>query len=313
MNKSSKIYVAGHSGLVGSSILRKLKSEGHKNIITFSHSDLDLIDTNAVDTMFRLYRPRYVFLAAAKVGGIYANNMQSGDFFYDNMMIQTNIINAAKKYNVKKLLFLGSSCIYPKNAPQPISENSLMTSPLEPTNSAYAIAKIAGIEMCKSYNKQWGCNFISMMPCNLYGPEDNFSAMNSHVLPALMIKFHEAKTNNIPQVELWGDGTPKREFMFVDDCAEAAYFLMQNYDSPSHINVGSGYDVPISFLAKMIKDIVGYKGDIVWNKSYPNGTDRKLLDISKIKSLGWEPSVSLEDGIKETYEWFKENYKNIKK
>lgn len=312
MRRTSKIYVAGHNGLVGSAIVRKLKDDGHKNIMTFSHDELDLTDKNATETMFRLYKPSYVFMAAAKVGGIHANNTQSGEFFYQNIMIQTNVIEAARKYGTKKLLFLGSSCIYPKECPQPIKEEYLMTAPLEITNSGYATAKIAGIEMCKSYRRQWGCNFISVMPCNLYGVGDNFSLMNSHVLPALIRKFHEAKLNGIPQVEVWGDGTPKREFLYVDDLAEALIFLMHNYNEPGHINVGAGYDVPINFLVKMIKDIVGYKGEIVWNKSYPNGTMQKLMDSSKIKELGWEPKIDLEQGIKETYKWFVENYNNIR-
>ncbi|NMC60039.1 MAG: GDP-L-fucose synthase [Candidatus Methanofastidiosa archaeon] len=312
MRRTSKIYVAGHNGLVGSAIVRKLKDDGHKNIMTFSHDELDLTDKNATETMFRLYKPSYVFMAAAKVGGIHANNTQSGEFFYQNIMIQTNVIEAARKYGTKKLLFLGSSCIYPKECPQPIKEEYLMTAPLEITNSGYATAKIAGIEMCKSYRRQWGCNFISVMPCNLYGVGDNFSLMNSHVLPALIRKFHEAKLNGIPQVEVWGDGTPKREFLYVDDLAEALIFLMHNYNEPGHINVGAGYDVPINFLVKMIKDIIGYKGEIVWNKSYPNGTMQKLMDSSKIKELGWEPKIDLEQGIKETYKWFVENYNNIR-
>jgi len=313
MRKTSKIYVAGHNGLVGSAIIRKLKDNGHKNIMTFSHDELDLTDKNATETMFRLYKPSYVFMAAAKVGGIHANNTQSGEFFYQNIMIQSNVIEAARKYGTKKLLFLGSSCIYPKECPQPIKEEYLMTAPLEITNSGYATAKIAGIEMCKSYRRQWGCNFISVMPCNLYGVGDNFSLMDSHVLPALIRKFHDAKLNGIPQVEVWGDGTPKREFLYVDDLAEALIFLMHNYNEPGHINVGAGYDVPISFLVKMIKDIVGYKGEIVWNKSYPNGTMQKLMDSSKIKEMGWEPQTDLEKGIKETYKWFVENYEKIRK
>jgi len=313
MRKTSKIYVAGHNGLVGSAIVRKLKDDGHKNLITFSHDELDLTDKSATETMFRLYKPSYVFLAAAKVGGIHANNTQSGEYFYQNIMIQTNVMEAARKYGVKKLLFLGSSCIYPKECPQPIKEEYLMTAPLEITNSGYATAKIAGIEMCKSYRRQWGSNFISAMPCNLYGIGDNFSLMESHVLPALIRKFHDAKLNGIPQVEVWGDGTPKREFLYVDDVADALVFLMRNYNELGHINIGAGYDVPISFLVKMIRDIVGYKGEVVWNKSYPNGTMQKLMDSSKIKELGWEPSIDLEKGIKTTYQWFVENYGNIRK
>lgn len=313
MKKTSKIYVAGHNGLVGSAIMRKLRANNHRNVFTFSRRELDLSRKCDVDTMFRLYRPTYVFLAAARVGGIHANNTQSGEYFYDNIMIQTNVMDAARRYGVKKLLFLGSSCIYPKFAEQPIKEESLMTAPLEPTNSAYATAKIAGIEMCKAYRKQWGSNFISAMPCNLYGPNDNFNIPGSHVLPAFIRRFHDAKENGISSVELWGDGTPLREFMHVDDVADALYFLMQEYDSPLHINVGTGYDVPIKFLAKMIADIVGYDGEITYNREYPNGTPKKLLDSSKLHELGWVPSISLEEGIKSTYEWFKENYQNIRK
>jgi len=313
MRKSSKIYVAGHNGLVGSAIMRKLKDERHRNIFTFSHKELDLTNKADTETMFRLYRPTYVFLAAARVGGINANNTESGDYYYDNIMLQTNVIEAARKYGAKKLVFLGSSCIYPKECPQPIKEEYLMTAPLEITNSAYATAKIAGIEMCKAYRKQWGSNFISVMPCNLYGPNDNFSLMGSHVLPAFIRKFHDAKLNGIPQVEAWGDGTPRREFLHVDDLAEALYFLMLNYSGANHINVGSGVDVPIRFLAKMIKDIVGYEGEVTWNKEYPNGTMQKLLDSSKVKTLGWEPSITLDKGVCATYEWFKENYKHIRK
>ncbi len=313
MKKRSKIYIAGSTGLVGSAIIRKLKEEGYRNLIYFTHKELDLINKEATETMFRLYRPQYVFMAAGRVGGIHANNTQSGEFFYENMMMEMNVIDAARKYNVKKLLFLGSSCIYPKEAPQPIKEEYLMSSALESTNSAYATAKIAAIEMCKSYRKQWGCNFISVMPCNLYGPRDNFSLMNSHVLPAFIRKFHEAKINNISSVELWGDGTPRREFMHVDDLANALYFLMENYNDPDHINVGMGYDIPISFLAKMIKDIVKYEGEIYWNKDHPNGTMRKLMDNSRIRELGWSPSIDLEEGLKNTYKWFVNNYEDIRK
>lgn len=313
MKRTSKIYVAGHNGLVGSAIVRKLKSEGHRNIMTFCHDKLDLTNKADTETMFRLYRPTYVFLAAAKVGGIHDNNTKSGEYFYHNIMIQTNVMEAARKYGVKKLLFLGSSCIYPKFAEQPIKEESLMTAPLEPTNSAYSTAKIAGIEMAKDYRKQYGSNFISVMPCNLYGPNDNYAIPGSHVLPAFIRRFHDAKEQGISSVEIWGDGTPLREFMHVDDLADALYFLMQEYDSPLHINVGAGYDVPIKFLAKMIADIVGYTGEIKYNREYPNGTPKKLLDSSKIESLGWKPQISLEQGIKDTYEWFKENYKDIRK
>jgi len=313
MRKTSKIYVAGHNGLVGSAIVRKLKDEGHKNIVTFDHSELDLTNKTEVEAVFRVCKPRYVFLAAAKVGGIHANNVEPGEYFYENIMIQTNVMEAARKFGIRKLLFLGSSCIYPKLAEQPIKEEYLMTGFLEPTNSAYATAKIAGIEMCKSYRKQYGSNFISVMPTNLYGPNDNFNIPGSHVLPAFIRRFHEAKINGIPAVEIWGDGTPLREFLYVDDLANALYTLMIEYDLPQHINVGAGYDVPIKFLAKMIKDIVGYEGEIVYNREYPNGTPKKLLDSSKINELGWKPKISLDEGIKLTYQWFQENYENIRK
>jgi GDP-L-fucose synthase len=313
MKKTSKIYVAGHNGLVGSAIVRALKEAGHRNILTFSHKDLDLADKKETEIMFRLHKPSYVFLAAAKVGGIYANNTLSGEYFYENIQIQTNVIEAARKSEIKKLLFLGSSCIYPRDCPQPIKEEYLLTAPLEQTNSAYATAKIAGIEMCKAYRKQYGSNFISVMPTNLYGPYDNFALMGSHVLPAMIRKFYDAKLNGIGTVELWGDGSPKREFLHVDDLAEALIFLMHEYNDPVHINVGSGEDVPIKFLAKMIADIIGYKGEIFWNVEYPNGTPRKLMDSSKINSLGWSPKISLEKGIKDTYQWFIDNYDNLRK
>ena len=313
MRKTSKIYVAGHNGLVGSAIVRKLKYEGHKNIIVFDRKDLDLTKKDDVETMFRLYHPTYIFLAAARVGGIHANNTESGEYFYDNIMIQTNVMEAARKVKSRKLLFLGSSCIYPRLSEQPIKEEYLMTNHLEGTNSAYAVAKIAGIEMCKSYRKQYGSNFISVMPANLYGPNDNFNIPGAHVLPAFIRRFHEAKRDGVGVVELWGDGTPLREFLHVDDVADALYLLMKEYDSPLHINVGAGYDVPIKFLAKMIADIVGYEGEVKYNREYPNGTPKKLLDSSKIKDLGWEPKITLENGIKSTYEWFIENYENIRK
>jgi GDP-L-fucose synthase len=313
MKKTSKIYVAGHNGLVGSAIVKKLKENGHRNIITFSHSELDLTNKGDTEAMFRLYKPTYVFLAAAKVGGIYANNSASGEFFYDNISIQTNVMEAARKSGAKKLLFLGSSCIYPRECPQPIKEEYLMSAPLEQTNSAYAIAKIAGIEMCKAYRKQYGANFISVMPTNLYGPNDNFALMGSHELPAMIRKFHDAKASGIKMVELWGDGTPRREFLHVDDLASALILLMEEYNSPIHINVGAGQDVPIKFLAKMIADIVGYDGEIFWNMEYPNGTPQKLLDSSKIKELGWSPKITLDKGVQDTYKWFVDNYKDLRK
>lgn len=313
MNKTSKIYVAGHNGLVGSSIVRKLKEERYKNILTFNREELDLTDKSSTETMFRLYKPTYVFLTAAKVGGIHANNIESGEYFYDNIMIQTNVIEAAKKYGVKKLLFLASSSVYPKESFQPIKEEYLLSSYLDPIKSPYVTAKISGIEMCKAYRKQWGCNFISAISCNLYGPNDNFSLTDSHVIPAFIRKFYDAKINGIPQVEVWGDGSPNREFMYVDDLADALYFLMKNYDTSNHINVGSKIEVPIGFIAKMIKDIIEYEGDIIWNQEMPNGTLRKLLDSSKIEYLGWKSSISLEKGIKKTIKWFIQNYKNIRK
>lgn len=313
MKKNSKIYIAGHTGLVGSSIIRKLEDDRYKNILTFSHSQLDLTNKGETESMFKYFTPDYVFLAAAKVGGVYSNNTLPGEYLYDNIMIETNIIEAARKYGVKKLLFLGSSCIYPRNCPQPIKEEYIMTAPLEPTNSAYALAKITGIEMCKAYRKQYGCDFISVIPCNLYGPHDNFSLMHSHVLPAMIRKFHDAKISGVGAVELWGDGSPRREFLHVDDLAEAAVFLMEEYDNPGHINIGAGEDVPIKFLAKMIADIIEYKGEVIWNMEYPNGTPKKLLDSYKINEMGWKSLISLERGIKETYEWFLENYNNLRK
>jgi len=313
MRKRSKIYVAGHNGLVGSAIVRKLKEEGHANIITYNRSELDLTNKSDTEAMFRLCKPTYVFLAAARVGGIHANNTESGEYFYDNIMIQSNVMEAARKAGVKKLLFLGSSCIYPKMAEQPIKEESLMTGLLEPTNSGYATAKIAGIEMCKTYRKQYGSNFISVMPTNLYGPNDNFNIPGAHVLPAFIRRFHEAKRDGISTIELWGDGSPLREFMHVDDLAEALYILMLEYDKSQHINVGAGYDISIKFLAKMIGDIIGYEGETTYNREYPNGTPKKLLDSSKMNDLGWKPRISLEDGIKDTYKWFLENYENIRK
>jgi GDP-L-fucose synthase len=313
MRKTSKIYVAGHNGLVGSAIVRKLKEEKHKNIITFDRKDLDLSKKDDVETMFRLYRPTYVFLAAAKVGGIHDNNTKSGQYFYENLQIQTNVMEAARKYGSRKLLFLGASSIYPRLSEQPIKEEYLLSSPLQPNNSGYSVAKIAGIEMCKSYRRQYGSNFISAIPCNLYGPKDNFNIPGAHVLPAFIRKFYEAAKEGIGTVELWGDGTPLREFLHSDDLAEALYLLMQEYDSPQPINIGAGYDISIEFLARMIADIIGYKGEITYNREYPNGTPKKLLDSTKITNLGWKPELSLEMGIKNTFKWFLENYDIIRK
>jgi len=307
MEKNSKIYVAGHRGLVGSAIFRELQKNGYINIITRNHTDLDLTSQISVEEFFSKEKPEYVFLAAAKVGGIVANDKYSAEFIKNNLMIETNVIDFAYKNKVKKLLFLGSSCVYPKNCPQPIKEEYLMTGELESTNRAYAIAKIAGITMCQSYNKQYGTNFISVMPTNLYGENDNFDLENSHVLPALIRKFDDAKNNNAKEVGLWGTGNPKREFLYVDDLANVCVFLMNNYNDSEIINIGVGEDLSILELANMVKEIVGYEGEIVWDKSKPDGTLRKLLDISKIKSLGWKPNVSLEDGIKKTYDWYKEN------
>lgn len=313
MRKSSKIYIAGHTGLVGSSIVRKLQDERHKNLIFFPKEELDLSIKDQVETMFRLYKPEYVFLAAAKVGGIHDTNTRPGEFFYQNLCIQSNVMEAARKYGTKKLLFIGSSSIYPRLAEQPMKEDFICTGSLDPTNSGYSVAKIAGIEMCKSYRKQYGSNFITAISTNLYGPNDNFNIPGAHVLPAFIRKFHDAKIDGITSVELWGDGTPLREFLHVDDLAEALYMLMEEYNDPKPINVGAGYDVPIKFLAKMVADIIGYKGEITYNREYPDGSPKKLLDSSKINEMGWKSLISLEKGIKETYEWFLENYNNLRK
>jgi GDP-L-fucose synthase len=307
MEKTAKIFVAGSNGMVGSSIVRKLKAEGYTNLLTTSSKELDLRNQQAVTDFFSKNKPEYVFLAAAKVGGIYANDKYPAEFLYDNLMIQNNVIHNAYLRNVKKLLFLGSSCIYPKLAQQPIKEEYLLTGSLEPTNEAYAIAKISGVEMCKFYKKQYGCNFISAMPTNLYGINDNFNLANSHVLPALLRKFIEAKDNNLPTVSIWGSGTPMREFLFVDDLASASLFLMQNYTDGETINVGTGVDVTIKELAETIKKIVDYKGELVFDSSKPDGTPRKLLDVSKINTLGWKHTKNLEDGIRETLQWLKKN------
>jgi GDP-L-fucose synthase len=307
MDKDSKIYVAGHTGLVGSAIVRNLQSKGYTNIITRTHKELDLTNQEAVRNFFEEERPEYVFLAAAKVGGIRANSTYPADFIYENLMIECNVIKAAHDYKVKKLLFLGSSCIYPKMAPQPIKEEYLLSGYLEPTNEAYAIAKIAGLKMCQYFKRQYGDNFISCMPTNVYGPNDNFDLENSHVIPALIRKFHEAKIENKPYVEIWGTGTPRREFLYVDDLADACVFLMENYDGEETVNVGTGKDVTIRELAEIISKVVGYKGELKFDTSKPDGTPRKLLDVSKLNELGWKYKVELVDGIKKTYEWFLEN------
>lgn len=302
MNKSDKIYIAGHSGMVGSAISRKLKEEGFENIITRSSKELDLRNQQAVNNFFRKEKPDYVFLAAAKVGGIIANNTYRAEFIYDNLMIETNIIHSAWEQHTKKLMFLGSSCIYPKLAPQPLKEDYLLSGYLEETNRPYAIAKITGIELCDAYRAQYGCNFISAMPTNLYGPNDNYHPQNSHVLPALLRKFITAKVEEKPYVEIWGSGTPKREFLHVDDLADACYFLMQHYNEPGLINVGVGNDISIKDLAVLVKEIVGYTGEIKMDTSKPDGTPRKLMDVSKLNNFGWRAKINLEQGIKMVYE-----------
>ena len=304
MNTASRIYVAGHRGLVGSAIVRALHANGFTNLILRTRDELDLLDQRAVAEFFTHEKPEFVFLAAAKVGGIMANKEFPADFIYQNLEIQNNIIESAHRNGVTKLLFLGSSCIYPKLAAQPIKEEYLLSGPLEPTNDAYAIAKIAGSMMCQSYRKQYGSNFISLMPTNLYGENDNFDLTSSHVLPALIRRFHEAKENGAPTVTLWGTGTPMREFLHVDDLASAALHLMQHYNEPEIINVGTGEDVSIKELAELIRDTVGYTGELVWDTDKPDGTPRKLLDVSKLHSLGWKHAISLPEGIKTTYDWF---------
>ncbi len=312
MNKSSKIYIAGHRGLVGSAIMRKLHADGYTNTITRTKDELDLIKQNDVEAFFEKERPEYVFLAAAKVGGIVANNTYPAEFIYSNLIIQTSIIHASYKYDIKKLLFLGSSCIYPKFAPQPMKEEYLLTGALEATNEPYAVAKIAGLKMCQSYNRQYGTNFISVMPTNLYGPNDNFDLNNSHVLPALIRKFHEAKLETqqpCPQpITLWGTGSPRREFLYVNDLACACLFLMQNYDENEIVNIGTGKDITIKEVAGIIKDVIGYKGEVLWDDTKPDGTPRKLLDVTKINGLGWKAKTSLEEGIKKTYAWYADTY-----
>ena len=309
MSLDAKIYVAGHRGLVGSAIVRNLEDKGYTNIICRTHKELDLTNQEAVRTFFEQERPEYVFLAAAKVGGIHANNTYPADFIYDNLMIQNNVIKAAHDFGVKKLLFLGSTCIYPKMAPQPIKEEYLLTGALEETNEAYAVAKIAGLEMCKFFKRQYGDNFISCMPTNLYGPNDNFDLKNSHVLPALIRKFHEAKVNNSEVVEVWGTGTPLREFLYVDDMADSCVFLMENYDGEQHVNIGTGEEVSIRELAETVKEVVGFEGELVFNTDMPDGTPRKLTTVDKLHGLGWKHKVSLNEGIKLAYDWFLENYK----
>ncbi|MEM5016272.1 GDP-L-fucose synthase [Metabacillus indicus] len=307
MEKQAKIYVAGHRGLVGSAILRKLQSEGYTNLVYKTSSELDLRDPKQVYAFFEQEKINYVFLAAAKVGGIVANNEYPADFIRDNLMIQTNVIDAAYQNNVEKLLFLGSTCIYPKLAPQPLKEDYLLTGELEPTNEPYAIAKIAGIKMCQSYNRQYNTKYISAMPTNLYGENDNFDLHTSHVLPALIRKFHEAKENKADFVEVWGTGSPKREFLYSDDLADACLFLMNNYEGNDIVNIGVGDDLPIGELAGKVKDVVGFEGEIRFDTSKPDGTPRKLVDVTRINSLGWKATTSLDEGLQKAYTWFLQN------
>ena len=305
MEKNSKIYVAGYKGLVGSAIVANLRSKGYENTMGRTHAELDLTDQAAVEKFFREEKPEYVFLAAARVGGIVANNTYPADFIMDNELIQCNVIRSSYKNNVKKLLFLGSCCIYPKLCPQPIKEEYLLTGPLEPTNEAYALAKISGLKMCRYFNMQYGTNYISVMPANLYGPNDNFDLNTSHVIPALIRKMHEAVTENRPDVEIWGTGKPLREFLYVDDMADACVFLMENYDGDEYFNVGTGKEISIRELAVIIKDIAGFQGKLVFDESKPDGTPRRLLDISRLEKAGWKYKVELEDGLRRTYEFYK--------
>ncbi|MCR4650418.1 MAG: GDP-L-fucose synthase [Lachnospiraceae bacterium] len=307
LEKNDKIYVAGHRGLVGSAIVRALNRAGYTNIVGRTHSELDLIDQAAVREFFEAERPEVVVLAAAKVGGINANQTAPAEFAYENMQIQCNVIKCCHDYKVKKLLFLGSTCIYPKMAPQPIPEDALLTGPLETTNEAYAIAKISGLEMCKFFKMQYGDDFISCMPTNLYGPYDNYDLSGSHVMPALIRKFHEAKINNSPSVELWGTGSPLREFLYSDDMADACVYLLEHYDGLQHVNIGTGKEVTIKQLAELVRTTVGYEGEIVWNTDMPDGTPRKLTDVTKLHELGWTHKIELEEGVKLAYDWFREN------
>ena len=307
MDRTDRIFVAGHQGLVGSAIVRRLQSEGYRNLLLRSRKELDLENQHAVNTFFDETRPQYVFLAAAKVGGIMANNTYPADFIRNNIAIQMNVIEAAHRTAVRKLLFLGSSCIYPKYAEQPIREEALLGGPLEPTNEAYAVAKIAGIKMCQSYNRQYGTNFVSVMPTNLYGPNDNFDLMSSHVLPALMRKFHEAKESGSPEVVVWGSGRVYREFLHVDDMADACVYVMHHHDGSEILNIGCGEDVTIAEVAQLMKETVGFDGDIVFDSSKPDGSPRKLLDVSRLFALGWRPSIDLRRGLAETYAWFQQN------
>jgi GDP-L-fucose synthase len=308
MEQHQKIYVAGHTGMVGSAIVRKLQALGYTNIVTRSSAELDLCNQAAVQTFFKEEQPAFVFMAAAKVGGIHANNTFRADFIYDNIMMEANVIHAAYQYQIEKLLFLGSSCIYPKLAPQPLKEDYLLAGQLESTNEPYAIAKIAGIKLCEAYRAQYACNFISAMPTNLYGPNDNYDLQNAHVLPALIRKFHEAKVQQAPEVVLWGTGKPMREFMHVDDLAAACCFLMQAYNEAEFVNIGTGVDITIAALAQLIKEIVGYEGELINDITKPDGTPRKLMDVSKMTALGWSAQIDLEIGIRSVYEAYKSTH-----
>jgi GDP-L-fucose synthase len=312
MNKNCKIYVAGHNGLSGSALVRKLRSNGYSNILTCDKNNLNLKNKEQTEEWFSKNQPEYVFLAAAKVGGIYANNKYPAEFIYDNLEIQNNVIHSSYKFNVKKLLFMGSICIYPKFAPEPVNETSLLNGSLEPSNEWYAIAKIAGIKMCQAYRKQYGCNFISAMPCNLYGINDNFHLENSHVLPALIRKFHEAKINNSKTVECWGTGSPRREFLYSDDLADALIFLMNKYNENEIINIGYGEDLTIKDIANKIKTTINFTGEIIWNTSKPDGTPKRLLDVNRLFDMGWRPKINLENGLKSTYEWYLNNQDKLK-
>lgn len=313
MDLKSKIYIAGHRGLVGSAIHRKLIKDGYTNLVVRTSKELDLRDKEQVDRFFKEEKPEFVFVAAAKVGGIVANNEFPADFIRDNLMIQTNVIDASYRNQVEKLLFLGSTCIYPKLAPQPLKEEYLLTGPLEPTNDAYALAKIAGIKMCQSYNKQYGTNYISAMPTNLYGENDNFDLQSSHVMPALIRKFHEAKLSNQSSVQVWGTGTPKREFLYSDDLADACVYLMNQYNEDEIINIGVGQDVSIKELAETVQRVVGFEGELKFDATKPDGTPRKLVDTTKINQLGWKAKVELEDGIRKAYDWFLNNTDKLEK
>ncbi len=310
MQKDSKIYIAGHAGLMGAAIIRRLKADGYTNLVYKTHSELELMDDVAVDNFFKNEQPEYVFLFAAKVGGIISNRDHPAEFLYENLKIELNVIGNAHKYKVKKLMMPGSTCIYPKLAEQPLKEESLLAGLLEPTNEAYAIAKISGIKLCQSFNKQYGTNFISVMPTSIYGPNDNFDPAESHVIPALIRRFHDAKINKLESVVMWGTGTPRREFMHVDDMADALVYLMNNYDGSELINIGMGNDIPINDLASGIAKVIGYEGKIEHDLTKPDGTPRKLVDTSKLDETGWKPKVTLEDGLKETYKWFLGNIVN---